>query len=104
MLLSASRFLVSLARSVAALSSVAVKFSTYGRFVYTQAFSNFSMIMTHFQQRINLVSLCLSKLMVCSHTVPVLCRCKRSFDFADQEALMLPQLTSFSALKVALVS
>jgi hypothetical protein len=38
----------------------------------------------------------LGKLCVGSH--------KRSFDLADQEALILPQLTSFSAIKVALVS
>jgi hypothetical protein len=60
--------------------------------------------MTHFLQCIYLVSLSLGKLFVGSHTVPVLCRCKCSFDLAVREALILPQLTSLSAFKVALAS
>jgi len=43
-----------------------------------------------------LVSLFLGKLLVGSH--------KRAFDLAGQEALILPQDTSFSAIKVPLVS
>jgi hypothetical protein len=52
--------------------------------------------MTNFQQGINLVSLFLGKLSVGSH--------KCSFDFAVEETFILPQLASFSAFTVALVS
>ena len=85
-----------LLRSIAALTIIAIQFSTDRPFIHANAFSNLGLIMSHFQKRIYLVSLCLGKLFVGSH--------KCSFDLAVLEALILPQLTPFSAIKVALES
>jgi hypothetical protein len=61
------------------------------------------LIMTHFLQRIYLVSLFLGKLLVGSHKCSPT-RLGHAFDLAVGEALILPQLTSLSAIKVALGS
>jgi hypothetical protein len=82
--------------SIATLTMIADQLPTDRGFVYADAIGDFGLRMSHFQKRANLVSLGLGKLGVGSH--------KRSFDLADQEALILPQLISFSAIKVALES
>ena len=82
--------------SITTLATIALQLSTDRGFVHADDFRDFRLVVTHSHKRINLVSLFLGKLFVGSH--------KRSFDLADQEALILPQLTSFSALKVALTT
>jgi hypothetical protein len=80
---------------IATLILIAFQLPTDGRFVYSNPTGNLHLLMTHFLQPINLVSLCLGKLYVGSY--------KCSFDLAVREALILPQLASLSAIKVALV-
>jgi hypothetical protein len=92
----AQRQALGLLGALAPLTTITAQLATERGFVHSKALGNFRLRMAHVQQRIYLVSLCLGKLGVGSH--------KCSFDLADQEALMLPQLTSFSAYKVALES
>jgi hypothetical protein len=82
--------------SIATLTTIADQLPTDRGFVYADAIGDFGLRMSHFQKRVNLLSLGLGKLGVGSH--------KRSFDLADQEALILLQLTSFYDTKVALLS
>jgi hypothetical protein len=90
------RLAMGLLGSIATLTTIASQLSTDGGCIHADEVGNLGLIMIHFHQRINLVSLFLGKLFVGSH--------KCSFDLADQEALILPQLTSFSAIEVALGS
>jgi hypothetical protein len=82
--------------SITSLTTISAQLSTYRGFIHSYKFGDLGLIYSHFHKRIYLVSLFLGKLFVGSH--------KCSFDLADQEALILPQLTSFSARKVALES
>jgi len=67
------RFVMGLLRSVATLPLIPLRFATHGRFVFADYSCNLSSVMSHFQQRIYLVSLFLGK--------PVEIH-KRSFDLA----------------------
>src|SRR3990170_5963250 len=91
----AKRLVLSLLGTVASQTAIAAQLPTYVGFVCANHNGDFASVMSHFQQGIYLVSLCLGKLRV-AH--------KRSFDLVVREALILPQLTSLSTFKVALVS
>jgi len=86
----AHRQVMGLLWSIATLTTITAQLSTDRGFVHPKAIGDLRLVMTHFHKRIYLVSLCLGKLFVGLH--------KCSFDLADQEALILPQLTSFSAI------
>jgi hypothetical protein len=81
--------LLSLLWAIPSLPRVAAQLSADRRFMHAHRLGIFSLVVTHFQQRINLVSLFSGKLLVRSH--------KYSFDLAVLE-LILPQLTFFNRL------
>lgn len=60
-----------LLRAIASLASIAFEFATYARFIHTNHFGDFGKRVFVFPQRINLVSLCLGKLVIGSHIVPM---------------------------------
>jgi hypothetical protein len=91
---SAQRYVVSLFGTIAALASVPLQLSADRGFVYTDDTGYLRLIMAHFQQRINLVSLFMGKLCVVH---------KRSFDLAVSRGLYYLSLP-LSTIKVALVS
>src|SRR3972149_1262968 len=72
---------VSLFRPVTPVTAIATQFATDGRLIHTHDGGDFSLVMTHFQQGINLVSLFPGELSVGSH--------KCSFELAVEEALIL---------------
>jgi len=79
---------VGLLGTIAATSTIATQLTTDGGFMYSNHTSDLGLVVFHFLQRINLVSLYLGKLCVGSH--------KCSFDLVVREALILTQLTSLS--------
>ena len=58
---------VGLFGTLTALTTIAPQFPTDGRFMHTDGFRNLSLVVTHFLMGINLVSLCLGKLLICVH-------------------------------------
>jgi hypothetical protein len=97
---SVHRKVLRLPGSIIAQTLAAFQLPTEGRFVYSDKFGDLHWLMTHYLQRINLVSLFPGKLCAgsdeCSPT-----GMGQAFDLAVREALILPQLPSISAFKAA---
>lgn len=96
LLASAHRQTVSYLRSIASQSLIKFHLPTNRRFSRSDTISDLRLVVPHFHQGINLVSLFWGKLSSGSH--------KYSFDLAVREVLILSQLTSLSTFKVALGS
>src|SRR3990172_1431703 len=79
--------------TITALPPVAAQLPTNGRFVYPQKTGDLRLVVSHFLQSINLVSLFLGKLLV-AH--------KRSFDLVGLGGLCYRSLPLFPTFKVAL--
>jgi hypothetical protein len=94
MIATTKRLVMSLLRPVASQPTITFQLSTDGGFVLPYHYGDFCLIVTHFQQSRNLVSLSLGKLCV-SH--------KHSFDLAVFRGLSYRSLP-LSTIKVALVS
>jgi len=98
-----NRHLVCLFGSITSLSLIVFSIPTDGRFVSADEIGDFRFLIIHFLQRINLVSLYLDNQCVGSY------KCSPTsigdaLNLAVREGLILPQLTSFSAFKIALRS
>jgi hypothetical protein len=87
-------FEMGLLGSIASLATIPTQLPTYGGFMAANHSGYLCLVMTYFQQSINLVSLFLGKLRV-AH--------KRSFDLAVSRSLSYRSLP-LSTIKVALVS
>ena len=66
---SAERQAVGMFGTLLPLTAIIIQFPTSGRFIDTDGISKFGLVVTHFLKGINLVSLCLGKLLIGVHTV-----------------------------------